>query len=40
VTEPVVTLRFEGKDEKALQAVVARILSVIPELEAEVKGRL
>ncbi len=32
ITEPVITLRFEGRDHKAMRAVAARFLATEPEL--------
>lgn len=40
VTEPVITLRFEGKDEPGLRTVIQRILTVVPEMDLEVRKRL
>ena len=40
VTEPMITMRFEGDSEQSLRQVTDRILSTIPELAEEAKGQL
>lgn len=40
ITEPKVTLRFEGRDATSLHEVMARFLKAVPELSASVRAAL
>lgn len=39
ITEPLLTLRFEGRDRESLHAIVARFLAGAPELRASVQEK-
>jgi phosphomannomutase/phosphoglucomutase len=39
VTEPVVTLRFEGRDKKALRRIMQEFLSPVPELRDRIESQ-
>ncbi len=40
ITEPLLTLRFEGRDARALRAIVDRFLAGVPALHAQVMERI
>lgn len=40
ITEPLVTLRFEGRTHGALEDIIARVLTAAPELREPVEARL
>jgi phosphomannomutase/phosphoglucomutase len=40
ITEPLVTLRFEGRDHESLREIVARFLAGAPELYDRIRERI
>ena len=40
ITEPVITLRFEGRDPECLRSIAAQFLAGAPELYQQIQEKL